>query len=69
MSDTDGWKHSKNYDTVYCAHCGNAVDVTEKEEACPGGLCPKCGSSWTGAQKRSTMVMVTMPVAITGGAG
>ena len=69
MEKIIGWKPSRNYDTVHCANCSNAVDTPEEEATYPDGNCPECGSPWTGNEKRSTMIMVTMPVAITGGAG
>ena len=31
--------------------------------------CPQCGSTWTGAEKRSTTIIVTMPQAINSGTG
>ena len=69
MEKIVGWKPSKIYDTVHCTNCSNAVDTPEEKATYPDGNCPECGSPWTGSEKRSTMVMVTMPVAITGGAG
>ena len=33
------------------------------------GKCIKCVSAWTGEAKRSTIIRVTMPESITGGAG
>ena len=59
-------------DEVHCASCKNIITLvnTPSELASyPGGKCPQCGSSWTGDEKRSTIIQVTMPESITGGAG
>jgi endogenous inhibitor of DNA gyrase (YacG/DUF329 family) len=69
MTDVLGWKPATSLDTVHCSDCGNAVDTPEESATFPDGNCPDCGSPWTGSEKRSTMIKVTMPVAIIGGAG
>ena len=60
---------STSSDTVHCANFGNIVDTPEEIASYPDGNCPECGSSWTGAEKRSTTIQVTTPQGITGGAG
>jgi len=61
-------------DTVFCNNCSlkyrrwdsgqnPALSSYQTEK------CPECGNSWTGEEKRSTMIEVTMPTALSGGAG
>ena len=50
-------------DTVYCASCGYEAKTPEEIASYPEGNCPKCGNSWTGSEKRSTMIEVTVPSA------
>lgn len=69
MSQSTIWMPAKTKDMVHCVHCDNAVDTPEEVASYPDGNCPDCGQSWTGDEKRSTMIEVTMPVALTGGAG
>ena len=69
MPDGSRWKPSSSSDTVECVNCDNAVDTPEEIASYPDGNCPNCGSSWTGGENRSTMIQVTMPDSITGGAG
>jgi hypothetical protein len=45
------------------------VDTPEEIASYPDGNCPDCGEAWTGAEVRSTSIMVTAPEAIRGGAG
>ena len=47
----------------------NAVDTPEEIASYPDGNCPDCGESWTGGEKRSTTITVTMPEQISGGSG
>lgn len=58
------WKPSTSTDTVHCANCNNAVDTPEEIASYPDGNCPDCGQSWTGGEKRSTSIQVTMPDSI-----
>jgi hypothetical protein len=58
MSDIIGWKPSTSSDTVYCKGCDNAVDTPEEILSYPDGNCPECGDPWTGAERRSTMIIV-----------
>jgi hypothetical protein len=44
------------------------VDTPEEVASYPGGNCPDCGNNWTGAEKRSTSIIVTAPEAIEGSA-
>ena len=69
MPDGSQWKPSTSLDEVHCANCKNIVDTPAEIASYPNGDCPHCGSSWTGAEKRSTLIQVTMPESITGGAG
>tara|TARA_R100000908_G_C3671757_1_gene94300 strand:+ start:262 stop:495 length:234 start_codon:yes stop_codon:yes gene_type:complete len=69
MSDGGKWRPSTSRDLVNCTNCGNEVDTPEEIASYPDGNCPDCGSSWTGSENRSTMVQVTMPDSIIGGAG
>ena len=66
MSDGSRWKPSTSSDTVHCANCDNAVDTPEEIASYPDGNCPDCNQSWTGSEKRSTVITVTMPEQITG---
>ena len=69
LPDGSTWRPSSSRDVVQCATCSNEVDTPEEIASFPDGNCPKCGSSWTGEENRSTMIQVTMPEGITGGAG
>ena len=69
MSDGSKWRPSSSTDTVHCANCGNVVDSAEEIASYPDGICPDCNQSWTGSEKRSTNIQVTMPEGIIGGAG
>jgi hypothetical protein len=66
MSDITGWKPSTSSDTVHCKGCDNAVDTLEEILSYPNGNCPECGDPWTGAERRSTMIIVTAPEAVRG---
>ena len=69
MPDGSRWKPSTSSDTVHCINCGNLVDTPEEIASYPDGNCPDCGESWTGSEKRSTTIVVTMPEQIAGGSG
>jgi predicted RNA-binding Zn-ribbon protein involved in translation (DUF1610 family) len=66
MPDGGRWKPASSSDTVQCVSCSNVVDTPEEIASYPDGICPQCGNSWTGAEKRTTSVMVTAPEAISG---
>ena len=66
MPDGSRWKPSSSSDTVECVNCNNAVDTPEEIASYPDGTCPDCGQSWTGSEKRSTVIIVTMPEQISG---
>jgi len=66
MPDGSRWKPATTSDTVHCKNCGNAVDTPEEVASYPDGNCPDCGSSWTGAENRSTRIVVTAPEPIKG---
>lgn len=66
MDDGSRWKPSTSSDTVECVNCNNAVDTPEEIASYPDGNCPDCGESWTGSEKRSTMIIVTMPEQMSG---
>jgi predicted RNA-binding Zn-ribbon protein involved in translation (DUF1610 family) len=69
MADGSKWRPSTSQDLIHCASCGNAVDTPEEVLSYPTGNCPDCGNSWTGDESRSTIIQVTMPQSINGGAG
>jgi predicted RNA-binding Zn-ribbon protein involved in translation (DUF1610 family) len=69
MPNGSKWLPSTSVDVVHCVTCSNEVDTPEEIASYPDGNCPQCGSSWTGEEKRSTIINVTMPQGITGGAG
>jgi uncharacterized paraquat-inducible protein A len=69
MPDGSQWKPSTSHDEVHCGTCKNIVDTPAEIASYPDGECPQCGASWTGTEKRSTLIQVTMPESITGGAG
>ena len=66
MPDGSRWKPSTSSDTVECVNCDNAVDTPEEIASYPDGNCPDCGEPWTGSEKRSTTIVVTMPAQIKG---
>ena len=66
MPDGSRWKPSTSSDTVECVNCNNAVDTPEEIASYPDGNCPDCGESWTGGEKRSTLIVVTMPEKMSG---
>ncbi len=64
--DGTKWKPSTSSDIVHCVNCNNAVDTPEEIASYPSGNCPDCGDSWTGSERRSTTIVVTMPEQIVG---
>lgn len=66
MPDGSRWKPSTSSDTVHCISCDNAVDTPEEVASYPSGNCPQCGETWTGGERRSTKIVVTMPEQISG---
>jgi len=69
MVDGSKWKPSTSRDVVQCATCDNEVDTPEEVLSYPNGNCPQCGNSWTGSEKRSTIIQVTVPEQMGGAAG
>jgi DNA-directed RNA polymerase subunit RPC12/RpoP len=69
MPDGTQWKPSTSSDTVHCMNCENAVDTPEEIASYPDGNCPDCGQSWTGNERKSTTIQVTVPEKIAGGGG
>ena len=69
MDNGSKWRPSTSKELIHCATCDNAVDTFEELLSYPSGNCPNCGNSWTGAESKSTIIQVTMPESITGGAG
>lgn len=69
MSNGTRWKPSTASDIVHCISCDNAVDTPAEIASYPDGHCPDCGNSWTGSEKRSTVIQVTGPEQLYGGAG
>lgn len=66
MTNILGWKPSTTSDKVHCEGCDNAVDTPEEILSYPNGNCPDCGQPWTGAERRSTTIIVTAPEAVRG---
>jgi uncharacterized paraquat-inducible protein A len=66
MSNGTRWKPSTASDIVHCIRCDNAVDTPAEIASYPDGNCPDCGNSWTGAERRSTVILVTTPEEIRG---
>jgi uncharacterized paraquat-inducible protein A len=66
MADGTQWKPSTSSDMVHCVNCDNAVDTPEETASYPSGNCPNCKQPWTGSERRSTSVMVTMPQQMSG---
>jgi predicted RNA-binding Zn-ribbon protein involved in translation (DUF1610 family) len=66
MPNGTQWKPSTSSDTVHCVSCTNAVDTPEEIASYPSGNCPDCGEPWTGSERRSTTIVVTMPEQIVG---
>jgi len=69
MSDGSRWAQSTSTDIVQCASCDNLVDTPAEIASYPDGSCPDCGNPWTGVEKRSTIIKVTVPEQLGGGAG
>ena len=67
MSDGSTWTPASSSDTLHCANCENEVDTPEEIASYPEGNCPDCGQNWTGAERRSTSIQVTVPQSIQGG--
>tara|TARA_R110000796_G_scaffold8291_3_gene27429 strand:+ start:5703 stop:5900 length:198 start_codon:yes stop_codon:yes gene_type:complete len=65
MNESNILPRPTSIDKKTCVACGTLAPVLHNLD----GNCPKCGSSWTEDKKRSTIIQVTMPVGITGGAG
>ena len=61
--------YDRTADEVHCVNCNNVVDTPAEIASYPNGNCTECGSSWTGDEKRSTIIQVTIPDSITGGVG
>ena len=66
MKNGSKWLPSSSSDTVHCMNCGNAVDTPEEIATYPTGICPDCGESWTGAERKDVAITVTMPQALGG---
>ncbi len=64
---TEGYIPATSTDMVKCTNCDNLVDTPEEIESYPDGNCPECGSSWTGEEKRSTIIQATVPKKLGGG--
>jgi len=61
------YTHATSQDFAECANCNNEVDTAEEIASYPNGNCPQCGNPWTGSEKLSTMIQVTVPKAMSGG--
>tara|TARA_R100001440_G_scaffold671_2_gene2077 strand:- start:11830 stop:12063 length:234 start_codon:yes stop_codon:yes gene_type:complete len=69
LEDGSKWRPSTSADSVSCALCPNVVDTPAEIASWPEGNCPDCGNPWTGNEKRSTVISVTVPESIGGGVG
>jgi hypothetical protein len=69
MPNGSKWKPSTSLDEVHCVECHNVVDTPAEIATFPAGNCPECGAKWTGEENRSTIIRVTMPESLSGGAG
>lgn len=69
LEDGSKWRPSTSKDLVSCALCPNTVDTPEEIASWPEGKCPDCGNPWTGNEKRSTVISVTVPESIGSGVG
>lgn len=69
LEDGSKWRPSTSTDSVSCALCPNVVDTPAEIASWPEGNCPDCGNPWTGNEKRSTVISVTVPESIGGGVG
>ena len=69
LEDGSKWRPSTSKDLVSCAFCPNIVDTPAEIASWPEGNCPDCGNPWTGNEKRSTVISVTVPESIGGGGG
>lgn len=67
MPNGSQWRPSTSVEKVHCQECGNEVDTPEEISSYPNGNCPQCGHAWTGGEKRSTIIQVTMPEGLSGG--
>tara|TARA_R110000796_G_scaffold154075_2_gene270697 strand:- start:155 stop:334 length:180 start_codon:yes stop_codon:yes gene_type:complete len=56
-------------DSIFCTKCSYVLTVNTQLDLPVTENCPQCGNFWTGEEKRSTMIEVTMPIALSGGAG
>lgn len=60
-ADGKEWLPATSRDILHCATCDNEVDTPEEIASYPNGNCPECGHNWTGAERKSTAIMVTAP--------
>jgi len=68
MPIRDAQSRATSQDVIHCRDCDEAVEIPYGFLPYAQERCPRCGASWTGLEKRSTMVNVSMPESITGGA-
>ena len=69
LEDGSKWRPSTSKDLVSCAFCTNIGDTPAEIASWPKGKCPDCGITWTGNEKRSTVISVPVPESIGGGWG
>ncbi len=50
-------------DIIECASCNIEVDTPAEILSYPSGVCPNCGTPWTGKEIRSTRISVFAPAA------
>ena len=66
LSNGSEWRPSTSSETLHCSNCSNIVDTPEELASYPSGICPNCGLSWTGNERKNTSISVTAPEAISG---
>ena len=69
LEDGSKWRPSTSKDLVSSVLCPNIVDTPEEIASWPEGKCPDCSNPWTGNEKRSTVISVTVPESIGSGVG
>ncbi len=63
------WDQKRDQDIVECVNCQHKEEIKNAASSYPDGKCPKCSCSWTGGEKKSTIINITMPDDMKGGVG
>ena len=69
LEDGSKWRPSTSTDSVSCALCPNVVDTPQRLRLGRRVIVLICGNPWTGNEKRSTVISVTVPESIGVGVG